>query len=146
MSAVAVPERNLVMIRSVILARVLARYFGFTAKAKTQVPEIVWRGNEECVKGYLRALFQSDGTVTSPAMTHYLLGSACLEPAVPAEGRADAARELRHLLPRLEASCGGSAGLPDGKGGKKLYDCKADYELDRRMASRAIDSWQRSVS
>ena len=61
-SAVAVPERNLVMIRSVILARVLERY-GFTAKAKTQVPEIIWAGSEPCVRGYLRGLFQSDGTV-----------------------------------------------------------------------------------
>ena len=61
-SAVPVPQRNLVVIRSVILARVLERY-GFTAKAKTQVPEIVWRGNEACVRGYLRGLFQSDGTV-----------------------------------------------------------------------------------
>src|SRR5258708_13476420 len=61
-SAVAVPERNMVMIRSVILARVLAQY-GFTAETKLKVPEIVWRGNEECVKGYLRALFQTDGTV-----------------------------------------------------------------------------------
>src|SRR5271168_2285078 len=60
--AVALPERNLLMIRSVILARVLANY-GITAKCKTQVPEIVWRGNEDCVKGYLRGLFQSDGTV-----------------------------------------------------------------------------------
>src|ERR1700688_4041401 len=60
--SVAIPERNLVMIRSVILARVLAQY-GFTAETKLKVPEIVWRGNEECVKGYLRALFQADGTV-----------------------------------------------------------------------------------
>src|SRR5262249_6691652 len=43
-SAVTVPKRNLIMIRSVLLARVL-EYYGFTAKAKTQVPEIVWRGN-----------------------------------------------------------------------------------------------------
>src|SRR5258707_958582 len=60
--SVAVPDRNLVMIRSVILARVLAQY-GFTAETKLKVPEIVWRGNEECVKGYLRGLFQADGTV-----------------------------------------------------------------------------------
>src|SRR5260370_22219268 len=60
--AVAVPERNLLIIRSVILARVLEQY-GFTAKTKLQVPEIVCRGNEECVMCYLRGLFQTDGTV-----------------------------------------------------------------------------------
>ena len=62
-SAVTVPERNLVMIRSVLLTRVLFEMYGITPALKTAVPEIVWRGNEECVKGYLRALFQSDGTV-----------------------------------------------------------------------------------
>src|SRR5882757_3582219 len=61
-SAVAVPQRRLIMIRSVLLARVLEHY-GFSARTKLQVPEVVWRGSEECVKGYLRALFQTDGTV-----------------------------------------------------------------------------------
>jgi len=61
---VAVPERNHVFLRSVMLARVLEHY-GFTRNTKLHVPEVVWRGSEECVKGYLRALFQSDGTVNA---------------------------------------------------------------------------------
>jgi ribonucleoside-diphosphate reductase alpha chain len=60
--AVAVPQRNLIMIRSAILMRCLEELFGVGAACKTAVPEIVWRGNEACVKGYLRGLFQSDGT------------------------------------------------------------------------------------
>ena len=59
-SAVAVPERNLFMIRSVLLARVL-EYYGFTAKAKTEVPEIVWRGNEDCVAGICGGCFNPMG-------------------------------------------------------------------------------------
>ncbi|MEC9482870.1 MAG: ribonucleotide reductase N-terminal alpha domain-containing protein, partial [Halomonas sp.] len=59
---VAVAERQHVFIRSVILARLLAHY-GFTRATKLQVPEVVWRGSEACVKGYLRGLFQADGTV-----------------------------------------------------------------------------------
>jgi len=69
-SAVAVPQRNLIMIRSVILARVLEHY-GFSAKSKLEVPEVVWRGSEECVKAYLRALFQTDGTVQRNDKTAY---------------------------------------------------------------------------
>jgi ribonucleoside-diphosphate reductase alpha chain len=128
-SAVAVPERNLVMIRSVILARVLEHY-GFTAKAKLQVPEIVWRGNEECVKGYLRGLFQSDGTVNASGDN----GTSCsvrLASSVPS-----LLKDVQMLLAnfgvfsrvakRREA---GERLLPDGNGGTKLYSCKADYEL-----------------
>src|SRR6185312_5347146 len=61
--AIAATERNLVIIRSVILMRVLEQLYGVSVQMKTQVPEIVWRGSEACVKGYLRGLFQSDGTV-----------------------------------------------------------------------------------
>ena len=46
----------------------------------------------------------------------------------------------------LKRRAAGQRVLPDGKGGKKLYDCKADYELIIGSASRAIASWKRSVS
>ena len=128
-SAVAVPARNLVMIRSVILARVL-EYYGFTAKAKTQVPEIVWRGNEDCVRGYLRGLFQTDGTVNTSgrASTSCSLRLASSNPAL--------LKDVQMLLANFGIFCrvlrrraAGSRMLPDGKGGRKAYDCKADYEL-----------------
>ena len=59
---VAVPERQLLFIRSVLLASVLNQYH-FTAETKLRVPEVIWRGSEVCVKEYLRGLFQCDGTV-----------------------------------------------------------------------------------
>ncbi|MCP2839681.1 LAGLIDADG family homing endonuclease, partial [Salmonella enterica] len=46
----------------VLLARLLKDY-GFTGETKLRVPEVVWQGNEDCVRGYLRGLFQTDGTV-----------------------------------------------------------------------------------
>ncbi|WP_032114186.1 LAGLIDADG family homing endonuclease, partial [Candidatus Paracaedibacter symbiosus] len=61
-SPVAVQERGQVFIRSVMLARLLEHY-GFTRRSKLKVPEVVWRGSEECVRAYLRGLFQTDGTV-----------------------------------------------------------------------------------
>jgi ribonucleoside-diphosphate reductase alpha chain len=127
--AVAIPERNLVMIRSVILARVLAHY-GFTADAKLKVPEIVWRGNEECVKGYLRGLFQSDGTVNTSGND----GTSCSVRL--ASSQPSLLKDVQMLLANfgifaraLKRREAGSRMLPDGKGGTKEYACKADYEL-----------------
>jgi ribonucleoside-diphosphate reductase alpha chain len=127
-SAVAVPARNLVMIRSVILARVLANY-GFTSKCKTQVPEIVWRGNEECIKGYLRGLFQSDGTVQRNDE------NACCTIRL-ASSQQSLLKDVQILLANFGIFCrilkrrgAGQRLLPDGKGGSRLYACQADYEL-----------------
>jgi len=128
-SAVPVPERNLVMIRSVILARVL-EYHGFTAKAKTQVPEIVWRGNEACVRGYLRGLFQADGTVNVSGNS----GTSCSVRL--ASSQPSLLQDVQQLLANFGIFCrilkrraAGQRVLPDGKGGRKAYACKADYEL-----------------
>ncbi|HJR69057.1 MAG TPA: LAGLIDADG family homing endonuclease, partial [Gammaproteobacteria bacterium] len=127
-SAVAVPRRNLVTIRSVLLARVLEHY-GFSARTKMQVPEVVWRGSEECVKGYLRALFQTDGTVQRDDRKEYC--SIRL-----ASSHETLLKDVQTLLANLGIfSCvlkrraAGRRILPDGKGGRRAYDCRADYEL-----------------
>ena len=129
-TAVEVPDRNLVMIRSVILVRYLAEMCGVTASCKTQVPEIVWRGNEDCVKGYLKALFQCDGTVNVSGNA----GTSCsvrLASSVPS-----LLKDVQILLSNFGIYCtilkrreAGSRRLPDGRGGTKEYACKADYEL-----------------
>jgi ribonucleoside-diphosphate reductase alpha chain len=140
-SAVAVPERNLVMIRSVILKRVLEN-MGITAECKTQVPEVVWLGSEECVKGYLRGLFQSDGTVNVSGHE----GTSC------SIRLASSAKSLLKDVQMLLANFGifsrslkrrdaGNRLLPDGKGGRKEYPCQADYELlvDGESRERFMD-------
>jgi ribonucleoside-diphosphate reductase alpha chain len=128
-SAVAVPSRNLVMIRSVILARAL-EYYGFTAKAKTHVPEIVWRGSEACVRGYLRGLFQSDGTVNVSGHegTSCSVRLASSQPTLLKDVQQLLANfgVFARIMKRREA---GERMLPDGKGGSKSYSCQADYEL-----------------
>ncbi|HEU4616833.1 MAG TPA: LAGLIDADG family homing endonuclease [Gammaproteobacteria bacterium] len=126
--AVAVPERNLVMIRSVLLARVLGHY-GFSQATKLRVPEVVWRGTEDCVKSYLRALFQSDGTVNISGK-----GFSCSIRL--ASSQPDLLRDVQVLLAnfgvfsrirkRRESSY---RLLPDGHGGNRPYQCKANYEL-----------------
>jgi len=128
-SAEAVPERNLVMIRSVILARVLEHY-GFSAKAKAQVPEIIWRGNEACVRGYLRGLFQSDGTINISGNE----GTSCSVRL--ASSQSTLLKDVQVLLANfgifarvLKRREAGQPLLPDGAGGVKSDECKADCEL-----------------
>ena len=136
--SVAIPPRNLLMIQSVILARVLAIH-GFTAEHKVKVPEIVWRGTEACVKGYLRGLFQSDGTINTSGQEHTSCSvrlSSSLQPLLK-----DVQMLLANfgifsrVLKRREA---GMRMLPDGKGSSKEYACQADYELIIDGESRDI--------
>ncbi len=127
-SPVAVPERNHVFIRSIILARVLEHY-GFTRNTKLRVPEVVWRGSQECVVGYLRALFQADGTVNISSNSQ----SCSIRLASSQPGLL---KDVQQLLSNFGVFCrihkrrdAGKRLLPDGKGGRKLYDCQADHEL-----------------
>jgi ribonucleoside-diphosphate reductase alpha chain len=128
-SAVAVPQRNLVMIRSVILMRLLYQHYGLTAQVKTQVPEIVWQGDEECIKGYLRGLFQADGTVQrQDDNAHCTIRLASSQPSLLKDVQMLLANFgiFCRVLKRREAA---KRLMPDGKGGERPYDCKADYEL-----------------
>ncbi|HHH44652.1 MAG TPA: ribonucleoside-diphosphate reductase, partial [Gammaproteobacteria bacterium] len=127
-SPVAVPERNHIFIRSVILARVL-KHYGFTSDSKLQVPEVIWRGSEACVTGYLRALFQCDGTVNISSGSESC--SVRLASSTPG-----LLKDVQMLLANYGVFCrirkrrdAGQRLLPDGHGGRKYYDCRADYEL-----------------
>ncbi len=126
--AMSIPDRNLVMIRSVLLARVLEHY-GFSARTETRVPEVVWRGSEACVKGYLRGLFQSDGTVN-------ISGKHETSCSIRLASNHPLLKDVQMLLANFGVFCrvlarraAGGRVLPDGKGGHKLYHCRADYEL-----------------
>ena len=134
---VGVPERNMVMLRSVPMARVLKNY-GFNAESKHRVPEVVWRGTEACMRGYLRGLFQTDGTVniSSKSQSCSVRLASSQEPLL---------KEVQQLLTnfgvfsrirkRREA---GMRRLPDGHGGIREYACKADYELIVDGESREV--------
>ncbi len=125
---VAVVERNQVCIRSVLLARALEPYC-FSKDSKLSVPEVVWRGSEACVKGYLRGLFQTDGTVniSSRSQSCSVRLASSEEPLL---------KDVQALLANFGVFCrirarrkAGKRLLPDGHGHSKLYDCQADLEL-----------------
>ena len=125
---VAVAERNMVSIRSTLLARVLAGY-GFVEETKLDVPEVVWRGNEACMRGYLRGLFQTDGTVnvSSNNQSCSVRLSSSHRPLL---------QDVQVLLANFgvfsriyERREAGERTLPDGQGGQRDYLCQTPYEL-----------------
>ena len=125
---VAVAERNMVSIRSVMLARVLKPY-NFSKESKLVVPEVIWRGSEACVKAYLRALFQTDGTVNISSRSE----SCSVRLASSEESLL---KDVQALLANFGVFCrirarrqAGQRLLPDGHGQSKLYACQADFEL-----------------
>jgi len=134
---VAIPERQQVFIRSVLLARAL-KVFGFTRETKLQVPEVVWRGSEDCVKGYLRALFQTDGTVniSSNSQSCSVRLSSVHRPLL---------REVQVLLSNFgvfsrihRRRAAGPRRLPDGQGGHRDYECQTLHELIIDGESREV--------
>ncbi|TSA23121.1 MAG: ribonucleoside reductase, partial [Betaproteobacteria bacterium] len=125
---VAVAKRNLVFIRSVLLARALAVY-GYTRDTKLRVPEVVWHGNEACVQGYLRALFQTDGTVniSESSQSCSIRLASSHEPLL---------KDIQVLLANFGVFCrlylrraAGEKPMPDGHGGQRQYAHTAQYEL-----------------
>lgn len=127
---VSVEPRNMVQIKSRLLARHLNDKYNFNAETKLQVPEVVWKGTEDCVKGYLRALFQADGTVNRNEKNK--ICKIALSSTSP-----ELLKEVQMLLSnfgivstiRLRRKEGQKL-LPNGKGGSQLYLCKDLYELD----------------
>ena len=127
-SAVAVEDRNMVAIRSVLLARLLEAY-GFTKDTKLRVPELIWRGSEGCVTAYLQALFQCDGTVNVNETSQTC--SVRLSSSYP-----ELLKDVQMLLAnygiyssirsRRKAA---QKALPDGKGGLKAYAIKEQFDL-----------------
>jgi ribonucleoside-diphosphate reductase alpha chain len=134
---VAVPSRNMVFIRSVLLARALEA-LGFSRKSKLRLPEIIWRGSETCAKAYLRALFQTDGTVNVSSN-----GTTC------SVRLSSSHRLLLRDVQTLLANFGvftrihlrrdaGNRALPDGRGGSREYYCQAQHELIIEGESRDV--------
>lgn len=115
-------------VSSKLLADIFRKY-GFTVSSKLEVPEVIWKGTEECVKGYLAGLFQTDGTV-----------NACNSNGTCSVRLGSISNDLLHDVQMLLSNFGIYSKiylrnksnlnyLPDGKGGKKEYLCQDFYEL-----------------
>ncbi len=134
---VQVAQRNQVFIRSVLLARILAD-MGFTRITKLRVPEVVWQGREDCVRSYLRALFQADGTVNVSGLSESC--SVRLSSSHPL-----LLKDVQILLANFGVfsrvrmrRAATLKDLPNGKGGQSPYPCKTQYELIIDGQSREV--------
>ena len=124
----AVPTRDRVDLRSVPLGA-LIRSHGVTPETKLRVPEVIWQGTRDAVVGYLQALFAADGTVS-----HAVAKKSCSVRLAQSDRpflieiqllHANFGIESKVLLRRIA----GERLMPDGRGGSKLYEHRAQYEL-----------------
>jgi ribonucleoside-diphosphate reductase alpha chain len=124
-----VPSRNEQRICSQVMYRYLHDRYGIDRNSfKERVPECVWHGSRAFVRGYLAAFFQADGTVIDLPL--FAL-SVRLSQSNP-----DILRDVQALLGNFgiissvhlrRTAC--ERLLPDGKGGKKPYRRKSNYDV-----------------
>jgi len=126
--ATAVASRGRVDVRSVRLARVLARY-GVEPGTKLRVPEVIWQGTRETAAAYLRALFTCDGTVN-----HTPSKKSCSVRLAQSDERL--LKDVQVLLANFGIvskihlrRAAGKKPMPDGRGGAREYAYRAQYEL-----------------
>lgn len=129
---VPVTGRDEVRVQSVRL-RELGAAHGLAAD-KHQVPEAVWRGSEAMQRGFLQGLFTADGSVQGSQAKGVSVRLAASHEALLRDvqllllNHGIAARLIPHRRPAMARA------LPDGRGGRRRYDCRARYEL---VVSRA---------
>lgn len=103
---------------------------------KNKVPEYIWQGKKECVKGFLQAIFTADGTIlnnTEKSCKELRLTSISLE----------FLKEIQILLLNFgivskiytNRKSSQTKQMPDGKGGKKEYYCKEFHDLSISKAN-----------
>ncbi len=119
-------DKDKAQIDSPLLGRALAEY-GY--REKGHVPEIVWRGTRDCVRGYLRGFFVTDGQI------NWSLKKQCFSFRL-SQSNPGLLREVQTLLlnfgivstiyKRRDAQW---RRMPDGKGGMKDYWNQTQYDL-----------------
>ena len=112
-------------------------------EAKLKVPTSVLRGSEEMQRGFLQALFSSDGTVHIDAQKGNHIRLTSISERL--------LRETQQLLLNfgvastlyLNRHAAGPTILPDGKGGSKEYYSQARHELHFSKAN--IETFAREI-
>jgi len=124
---IAIPERGEYRLATASL-RSLAYRFGLRPGAKIITSKIE-KASSDFYKGFLRGLFDADGSVQG---SHFKGISIRL-----AQSNLEILRAVQRMLLRLGIVAkiysnrrpSGKYYLPDGKGGVRLYHCRAQYEL-----------------
>lgn len=125
-SVVDIEERDSCEITSGRIADALAEV-GY--RQKGSVPEVVWRGTRDCVRGYIRGLFATDGQI------NWSKNKQCFSIRLSQSNRALLC-EVQVLLQNFgivssvhSLRAAGTRRMPDGNGGMKDYWCEEAFEL-----------------
>lgn len=123
-----IPARGLDRISS---ARLLARLVeeGFDPANKHHIPELIWQGSEDTVRGFLQALFTADGTILNASRSRRSVRLTSTNDQF--------LRDVQVLLANfgipsrlyLHRRPEGQHLLPNGRGATQAYSCKALHEL-----------------
>ncbi len=125
---VAVPKKNKLLVSSERL-RTLLHQYQITSENKLTVPQVVFKGSEGMQRGFLQALFSSDGTVhVDKEKGNHIRFTSTSEKLLC---------EVQQLLLNFGIASiiytnRHSAGLqmmPDGNGGERADVCQARHEL-----------------
>lgn len=124
---VEVTDRDEVRVQSERL-RQIAEEYGLT-EDKFQVPEVVFRGTEDMQRGFLQALFTADGSVQQTVHKATVVRLASSHLALLEQVQVLLANF--GIVSRLYANRRDAQQrmMPDGRGGQKLYNVKAQHEL-----------------
>ncbi len=123
-----IESENKAIVESVRLWRIANRY-GLTHENKYVVPSAVFEGSEEFQRGFLQALFSSDGTVIGTIEKGVSVRLTSVSKRLLQQTQilllnfgiiGKIYENRRDTMERL---------LPDGNGGSKLYNCQAYHEL-----------------
>ncbi len=123
-----IEKENKAVIESVRLWRIANRY-GLTHENKYQVPSSVFGGSEEFQRGFLQALFSSDGTVIGTIEKGVSVRLTSVSKTLLQQTQilllnfgivSKIYENRRSAMERL---------LPDGNGGNKFYNYQAYHEL-----------------
>lgn len=126
--ALRVETRSLETIQSTrLLVRLVEE--GFNPLNKHQIPELIWQGTEDTVRGFLQSLFTADGTILNASSSRRSIRLTSTNDGF--------LRNVQILLANfgiasrlyLNRRPAGQRSLPDGRGGRKAYPCKAVHEL-----------------
>lgn len=115
-----------VCIASPLLGRALAEV-GYREKGR--VPEVVWRGTKDCVRGYLRGLFAADGQINwSESKKSFSIRLSQSNPLLLRDVQALLLNfgVVSRVYSRRPAQM---KRMPDGKGGQRDYWCKEQFDL-----------------
>ncbi len=123
-----IESRNESRVGSVALTRLVKGYGVY--KQKLRVPEAVFFGSKEMQVGFLQGIFQTDGTVnyTAAHSTRNIRLSSVSEELL--EGVQMLLLNFgiySRIYKERQKEC--DKLLPDGKGGKKMYHCRAYHDL-----------------